>query len=65
MIALYENETPFTPRLVNLGDPADATALKALWPVRKFPVLRDDARDEVRSAAHFGRGMTAALNPPA
>ena len=39
LIALYENETPFAPRPINLGDPADAAALKALWGVRKFPVL--------------------------
>ncbi|HVO14007.1 MAG TPA: glutathione S-transferase family protein, partial [Alphaproteobacteria bacterium] len=26
-------------------DPADRTAFKALWPVGKFPLLRDDARD--------------------
>jgi len=45
LIALYENDTRFTPRLVDLQDPADRTAFKALWPVGKFPVLRDDARD--------------------
>ena len=46
LIALYENETPFAPRHINLGDPADAAALKALWGARKFPVLRDEARAE-------------------
>jgi glutathione S-transferase len=46
LIALYENETPFAPRCINLGDPADAAALKALWGARKFPVLRDEARAE-------------------
>ncbi|HVO15036.1 MAG TPA: glutathione S-transferase family protein, partial [Alphaproteobacteria bacterium] len=45
LIALYENDTRFTPRLVDLQDPADRTAFKALWPVGKFPLLRDDARD--------------------
>jgi glutathione S-transferase len=45
LIALYENDTPFAPRLVDLLDPADRTAFKALWPVGKFPLLRDDARD--------------------
>jgi glutathione S-transferase len=45
LIALYENDTRFTPRLVNLQDPADRAAFKALWPVGKFPLLRDDARD--------------------
>jgi glutathione S-transferase len=42
LIALYENDTPFTPNLVNFGDPAQAAAFKQLWPVRKFPVLRDE-----------------------
>jgi len=45
LIALYENETPFEARLVNLGDPAEAAALRALWPIGKFPVLRDDDAD--------------------
>src|SRR5580700_1947866 len=45
LIALYENDTPFTPNLVNLGDPAERAALLKLWPVGKFPVLRDDTRD--------------------
>src|ERR1700753_2980688 len=45
LIALYENETPFTAQSVNLGDEAERAALLKLWPVGKFPVLRDDARD--------------------
>lgn len=43
LIALYEAEIPFTPRLVNLGDPADRAAFQAVWPLAKFPVLRDEA----------------------
>jgi glutathione S-transferase len=46
LIALYENDTPFTPNIVNLGDKGERTALLALWPIGKFPVLRDDARDQ-------------------
>jgi glutathione S-transferase len=45
LIALYENDTPFTAQSVNLGDEAERSALLKLWPVGKFPVLRDDARD--------------------
>jgi glutathione S-transferase len=45
LIALYENATAFTPCMVNLGDERERTALLKLWPVGKFPVLRDDARD--------------------
>lgn len=43
LVALYENATPFAFRMVNLGDAADAAALAALWPFRKFPVLEDGA----------------------
>jgi glutathione S-transferase len=46
LIALYENGTPFTPKLVDLGDAAQREAFRKLWPVGKFPVLRDDARGE-------------------
>ena len=44
LIALYEAEIAFEPRLVNLGDPADKAAFQAVWPLAKFPVLRDEAR---------------------
>ena len=47
LIALYENDTPFTPKLVDLGNPAERAALLKLWPVGKFPVLQDDARGEI------------------
>jgi len=46
LVALYENDTPFTPNNVNLGDPAQRAALLKLWPIGKFPVLSDDARNE-------------------
>jgi glutathione S-transferase len=46
LIALYENATPFTPRLVDLGNEAERAALLKLWPIGKFPVLRDEARDQ-------------------
>jgi glutathione S-transferase len=45
LIALYENDTPFEPHIVDLGDPAANAAFKAIWPIGKFPVLRDDAKD--------------------
>ncbi|MGH6741173.1 MAG: glutathione S-transferase family protein [Bradyrhizobium sp.] len=44
LIALYENDTPFTPNQVNLGDPIERAALVKLWPIGKFPVLTDDVR---------------------
>lgn len=46
LIALYENGTSFTPNSVNLGDPDQRAALRKLWPIGKFPVLHDGARNE-------------------
>ena len=45
LIALYEQDTPFTPLLVDLADPAARARFQAVWPLAKFPVLRDEARD--------------------
>ena len=45
LIALYENGTPFEPHLVDLGDDVASAQFKALWPMGKMPVLRDEARD--------------------
>src|SRR3979409_995450 len=39
LIALYENETPFTDRLIE--DAAGWADLESLWPIKKFPLLRD------------------------
>jgi glutathione S-transferase len=47
LIALYENGTPFEPHVVDLSNEAAAAAFKKLWPIGKFPVLRDDDRDRV------------------
>lgn len=41
MIALYENGTPFTPVIVNLGDPDSRDAFRKIWPIGKFPVITD------------------------
>ena len=46
LIALYENDTPFTPHFVDLGNEVERAALLKLWPIGKFPVLRDEARDQ-------------------
>jgi glutathione S-transferase len=46
LIAFYENDTPFTPNVVNLQDEGEREAFRKLWPVGKFPVLRDEARGE-------------------
>jgi glutathione S-transferase len=45
LIPLYENGTAFEGHIVNLMDEASAAAFKRVWPIGKFPVLRDEARD--------------------
>ncbi|ODA65992.1 hypothetical protein A7A08_03136 [Methyloligella halotolerans] len=51
LIALHEHGVDFDPILVNLGD-ADSTAeMFALWPIGKFPVLRDENRGQTVAEA--------------
>jgi glutathione S-transferase len=45
LTALYENDTPFEPVLVDLFNDESAAAFKKIWPIGRFPVLRDEARD--------------------
>jgi glutathione S-transferase len=47
LIALYENEIPFEPVLIDFGDPDSAAAFRALWPMAKMPVLEDTARGQL------------------
>jgi glutathione S-transferase len=47
LIALYENETPFAPELVDLGNEQSRAAFQALWAPAKMPVLRDAAAGRV------------------
>jgi glutathione S-transferase len=42
LIAFYENDIPFTLRM--LENPGVGEELAALWPLRRFPVLRDNGR---------------------
>ena len=46
LIALYENDVPFVPQLVDLGDPAQRAEFLRVWPIGKFPVLRDEDREK-------------------
>lgn len=46
LIALYEKEVAFAPHLVDLGDPEQRDAFRRLWPIGKFPVLKDESRGE-------------------
>lgn len=41
LIALYEYAIPFEFKLVDLADPVQREELEALWPLVKFPLLRD------------------------
>ena len=44
LTALYENGTAFSPVIVDLADEKSTSALLALWPVGKIPVLHDATR---------------------
>src|SRR3981189_3094642 len=63
LVALYENDTPFMPRIVDLGDAASSAELKTLWPLGKFPVLRDDARNRTVPEASIIIGLLAQPYP--
>ncbi len=45
LIAFYENDTPFTPVIVDLGDEQSRAAFLKISPPGKMPALRDDTRD--------------------
>lgn len=44
LIALYESGTAFERHFVDLGDAQHRAEFYALWPIGKFPVLRDHGR---------------------
>ncbi|MGE8149681.1 glutathione S-transferase family protein [Pseudomonas vancouverensis] len=44
LVALYEQGVEFEKRFIDLGNDADRAALQALWPLCKFPVIRDHDR---------------------
>ena len=44
LIAFYELGVAFEPVVVDLGNPESRAAFAAVWPLAKFPVLRDEAR---------------------
>jgi len=46
LIGLYENQIPFQPVIIDLGDATSRAAFLDLWPMGKMPVLRDEARGE-------------------
>ncbi len=48
LIALYENGTPFSYRVIE--DPASWAELESLWPLKKFPLLRDRGATIIESS---------------
>ena len=44
LVALYERDMAFEGELVGTGDPEPKAMLEAIWPIGKFPVLRDEER---------------------
>jgi glutathione S-transferase len=47
LIALYETGAPFKQHIVDLREEASRAAFLAIWPIGKFPVLRDESRDRL------------------
>jgi len=45
LVALYENGTPFRPRVIDLSKEPDRAELRDIWTFRKFPVVRDHDRN--------------------
>lgn len=66
LIALYENNTPFEPKIVDLGDEAQRNAFRKITPFARFPLLRDERRDQtipessiiIEYLAHHYQGKT-------
>src|ERR1700688_4773365 len=65
LIALYENDTPFVPHPVDLGNEAERAALLKLWPIGKFPVLRDDAKDRTIPESSIISNISTTIIPAA
>lgn len=47
LIALYDTQTSFEAHLVDLADPVAAENFKRIWPIAKFPVLRDTSTNQL------------------
>lgn len=50
LIALYENATPFTYRMLDPDHPDNGAELARLWPPAKFPLLVDGGRPVMESS---------------
>ncbi len=47
LIALYENDVPFDGDITDVVSPEGRAAFVKIWPIVKFPVLRDEANDRI------------------
>ena len=45
LIAFYENDTHFERHIVDLSEATSSAEFKKMWPIGKFPVVRDEAKD--------------------
>lgn len=57
LIALYENATPFTFRMLAPGEDGTLAEWAALWPIKRFPVLVDEGRPVMEASViveHLG-----------
>jgi glutathione S-transferase len=50
LVAIYENDTPFTYRQLVPEDPSAFSELESLWPLKKMPLLVDEGRAVVESS---------------
>ena len=44
LIAFYENDTPFTFRMLSPDEAANGEEFAKLWPIKRFPILVEDGR---------------------
>jgi len=50
LVALYENDIAFVWRVLTPDDAATDAEFTALWPIRRFPLLRDGERTVIESS---------------
>ena len=62
LIALYENDTPFEPHIVDLADAASAADFKKMWPIGKMPVCTTTPRIAPCRVEHHHRVFGAVLS---
>lgn len=64
LIALYENDTPFTYRPLGPEHPENGAELARRWPIGKFPLLVDNDRSVIESSViieHLQRNRPGAV----